>query len=112
MESMGEIGEHKVPEVGGWRHAGRDSPSACEVAARPDFWPGKLSREELTRRIRLAGGVKREYALEARRLLSGEVLLIHGCHRWAVANELGMSSVPVQMDFEVEPENEAWSTWD
>ncbi len=112
METMGEIGEYTVSEVGGWRHAGRDSLPAREVAARPDFWPGKLSREELTRRIRLAGGVKREYALEARRLLSGEVLLVHGCHRRAVANELGMSSVPVQMDLVVEPENEAWPTWD
>jgi hypothetical protein len=108
---MGEISEHPVSEVGGWRHAARDSPTAREVAERPDFWPGELSHDELVGRIRLAGGISTEHALEARRLASGEVLLVHGCHRLATAAELGMSSVPVQMDFEVEPEDEAWPIW-
>lgn len=111
IEVMGEIDEYSVSEVGGWRHAARDSCPAREVAERPDFWPGELSHDELLGRIRLAGGVSKEHALEARRLISGEVLLVHGCHRWAVAAELGMSSVPVRMDFEVAPEDEAWPTW-
>jgi hypothetical protein len=111
IKVMGEIGEYPVSVVGGWRHDKPDSPPAREVAERPDFWPGELSREELVRRIRLAGGIKPEYALEARQLISGEVLLVHGCHRWAAAAELGVSSVPVQMDLEVEPGDEVWSTW-
>ncbi len=110
--TMYEISEYPVAEVGGWLHASRGSPSAREIAARPDFWPDEFYREELTRRIRSAGGVQGEYALEARRLRNGEVLLLHGCHRWAVAHELGMPSVPVMMGFEVEPGHEAWSTWD
>jgi hypothetical protein len=70
-----------------------------------------LSREELTWCIRLAGGVKRDYALEARTLRSGEKLLVNGCHRWAVAHELGIQSVPVMMEFEPDPEDEVWPTW-
>jgi hypothetical protein len=113
MEAMEEITEYAVPQVGAWLHPSWDSPPAREVAARPDFWNvGALSRDELTRLIQTAGGVEHNYALEARRLLSGEVLLIDGCHRWAVANELGMPSVPVKMSYEVEPENEVWPAWD
>src|ERR1017187_5075090 len=87
IEVMGEIGEYPVSEVGGWRHAGRDSLPAREVAERPDFWPGEFSHDELVGRIRLAGCISMEHALEARRLTSGEVLLVHGCHRWAAAAE-------------------------
>jgi hypothetical protein len=112
IETMGEILDYAVPEVGAWLHASLHSPPTREVASRPDFWSaGKYSREELTRYIRLAGGVKRDYALEARTLRSGEILLVNGCHRWAVADELGIQSVPVMMEFEPEPEDEAWPTW-
>jgi hypothetical protein len=111
--AVDDIREYLVCEVGGWLHAAPDSPPAREVATRPDFWStSELSHEELTRRIRSAGGVKRGYALEARTLRSGKVLLVHGCHRWAVANELGLPSVPVNMDHEVAPEHEAWPTWE
>src|SRR5258706_8162720 len=73
------------------------------VAQQPDFWEvGELAHEELTRRIRCAGGVTPEHALEALQLISGEILLVHGCHRWAVAAELCRPSVPVKMDFEVQ----------
>lgn len=110
---MDDIREYPVQEAGGWLHAGPDSPPAREVAARPDFWStSELSRETLTERIRSAGGVKAGYALEARRLRSGKVLLVDGCHRWAVANELGLLSVPAKMDHEVAPEDEAWPTWE
>jgi hypothetical protein len=109
METMGEISHYPLPEIGGWLHDGRNSPTARAVAARPDFWDAReLSYEELTLRIRLAGGVKPEYALEARTLRSGEVPLVNGCHRWALADELGLESVPVMMEFEPELEDEPW----
>lgn len=77
---------------------------------RADFWEGaELSREELTRRIRSAGHIDRAYALVARTYRSGKILLVKGCHRWAVASELGISSVPVRMEFEGEPEHEQWA---
>jgi hypothetical protein len=38
-------------------------------------------------------------------LLSGEVELANGLHRWAVADELGIGVVPVAMRAETEP---AW----
>lgn len=77
----------------------------------PTFGPASFRMTSCSGRIRLAGGVRVEHALEARRLISGEVLLVHGCHRWAVAAELGMSLVPVEMDFEVEAEDEVWPAW-
>jgi hypothetical protein len=109
METMGEISAYPVVKIGEWPHASQSCPPTREVAARPGFWAaGELSRDELTERIQLAGGVEREYALEARTLRSGEVLLVNGCHRWAAADELGVWSVPVRMEFEPEPEDEPW----
>ena len=91
METMEGISAYAVPVVGRWLHDRPNSPPAREVAARPDFWDDtELSREELTRHIRLARGVKPEYALEAGTLRSGEVLLVNGCHRWA---EIGRAHV-------------------
>ena len=110
---MTEVRNYSVEQVGEWRHAGRDSPPARVVARQPDFWDvSELAHAELTKRIRRAGVVAQEYALEARRLLSGEVLLVHGCHRWAVAKELGILSVPVKMDLEAAPGDEAWPVWE
>jgi hypothetical protein len=59
----------------------------------------------MTGRIRAAGGITCDYALDARTLLSGGVELADSRHRWAVADELGIGVVPVEMRTETEP---AW----
>lgn len=71
-----------------------------------DIWrPGhcELNHEELTSRIQGAGGIACGYALEAMMLLSGEIGLANGLHRWVVASELGVDVVPVKMVIETEP---------
>jgi hypothetical protein len=40
------------------------------------------------------------YALEATTLLSGELELVDGLHRWAVDLKLGIGVVPVKMVIE------------
>lgn len=62
----------------------------------------ELSQEELTIRIRAAGGIGCEYALNAMTRLSGEIELSNGVHRWAVAAELGIRAAPVHMVYETE----------
>ena len=37
---------------------------------------------------------------KARTLLSGEIELVDGLHRWVVATELGVGVVPVEMVFQ------------
>jgi hypothetical protein len=78
-------------------------------AAMPEIWePGnyELSHEELTVRILAVDGIDCEHALEALTHLSGEINLLNGLHRWAVASELGISEVPVKMLHGTEP---AWA---
>jgi hypothetical protein len=58
----------------------------------------RLGHEELTDLIRAAGGIGCEHALTARALLTGGVELVDGIHRWAVADELGIDVVPVEME--------------
>ena len=36
-------------------------------------------------------------------LLSGEIELTNGLHRWVVTSELGIDVVPVKMRYETEP---------
>ena len=79
--------------------------STCRRCARTLRCPGhcELAYEELADRIRAAGGIACGYALEAMTLLSGEIELANGLHRWAVAGELGIDVVPVGMRTETEP---------
>lgn len=80
-----------------------------ERAAMSEIWDQgrcELSRAELTARIQVAGGIGCEHALEAMTRLSGDVDLVNGLHRWAVAMDLGISEVPVMMIYEAEP---AWA---
>jgi hypothetical protein len=50
---------------------------------------------------------EREGSLWAGCITAG-LAAVDGCHRWAVADELGVESVPVMMEFEPELEGEPW----
>lgn len=56
-----------------------------------------------------AGGITCEHALLATTYLDGHIGLNNGVHRWAVAVELGIEYVPVEMLYEQEP---AWPRWE
>jgi hypothetical protein len=93
------VAGYPVSEIGGWRHS---DATVREVCGRPDFWEyADLSEDELTAAISPAG-VTPEHCLHACAFLSGAVLLVDGCHRWAVASALGFATVPVEMTFEIE----------
>lgn len=97
---------HSITAIGEWivHRAGRIT--VREWASRPIIWqPGQseLSREDLTAAIHAAGGIRCGYALHAMTRLWGDVELTNGVHRWAIAAELGIEAVPVQMIFETEP---------
>jgi hypothetical protein len=85
----------------------RQRPGRCAgLGGNGGIWrPGhcELTHEELTDRIQVAGGVACGYALDATMLLSGEIELTNGLHRWVVASELGIDVVPVKMRYETEP---------
>lgn len=87
-----------LAEIGGWPH---NVFLVRERAVQPGIWePGycELSREELRDRVIAAGGIRCEYALEAREELDGHIELVNGVHRWAVAAELGIGMLPVRID--------------
>lgn len=65
-----------------------------------------LNHDELVSLIRAAGGVNCDHALIARTLLAGGIELVDGIHRWAVAVEIGIDVVPVEMTVETES---AWA---
>ena len=88
------------------RRGGSDLIPARSWAQTGGIWrPGhcELTHEELVARIRGADGIACGYAIEARALLSSEIELVNGLHRWAVADELGVDVVPVTMATETEP---------
>lgn len=102
---------HDVREIGDWRVAHPGSGSVSNWASAADIWESgrcALSREDLTGRIRTAGGISCEHALQAMMRLSGEIELSNGVHRWAVAADLGIRAVPVRMTAETEP---VWAAW-
>lgn len=75
--------------------------------------PGRHRRghdhDRLTALILAAGRrIGCDYALEARPLTDGRSELIDGVHRWAVAGELGITSVPVDMKPIMEEAPFAW----
>jgi hypothetical protein len=98
---------HSVAAIGDWmvRRGGNDLIPARVWAEKGGIWrPGhcELTHEDLTGRIRAAGGIGCGYALQATKLLSGETELVNGLHRWVVTTELGISMVPVKMVIENE----------
>ena len=92
---------HPVPAIGGWLHSSVvtcDILTVRRVAAEHGFWAlCDVPRGELTRRIRAAGGIGCDHALEAFADPGGETLMMEGCHRWRVADMLGLREVPVLM---------------
>jgi ParB-like chromosome segregation protein Spo0J len=90
---------HWLPlaEIGDWPQ--KEVP-VRKRAAQPQIWEPsyrELSREELRDRVRTAGGIRCEYALEARKELDGHIELVNGVHRWAIATELGIDLLPVRI---------------
>ena len=108
--ASGECGCHEwhdVDEIGEWPHSlagGRASQpkSVRDIVATEAIWDrSELSREDLTARIRAAGGrIDYTYALSAMTFADGRISLDNGVHRWAVAVELGIKRVPVEMIYE------------
>lgn len=99
-------GWHPVANLASWFH--RTGPQHVALVrdwAQSGIWEVgrcRLSHAEMTGLIRAAGGITCDHALDARRLLSGEIELVNGLHRWAVADELGVDVVPVKMSVETE----------
>jgi hypothetical protein len=95
---------HPVASVGKWLHNSAvvcDILTVAEVAAEDEFWERcDLARDDLETQIGAVGGVDCDHALEAARAASGEVLMLDGCHRWAIADALGLRLVPVLMTTE------------
>jgi hypothetical protein len=97
---------HPVADIGSWLH--RTGPQRLVLVrdwARSGIWEEgrcRLGHAEMTSRIRTAGGITCDYALNARRLLAGGVELVNGLHRWAVATERGIDVIPVEMLVETE----------
>jgi ParB-like chromosome segregation protein Spo0J len=68
-----------------------------------------LPREELTARIIAARHrIDHAYALSAMMFADGRISLDNGLHRWAVAVELGIKRVPVEMIYESPEPAWAW----
>ena len=68
------------------------------MAAEPTWDRSELPREELTTRIIAAGHlIGHHYALSAMTFTDGRISLDNGVHRRAVAAELGIKRVPVEM---------------
>jgi hypothetical protein len=87
-----------VDVVGGWGHS---IWTVAEMPGFADFWGyAQLTEEELTARVRAAGRIADEFALQADTALDGFVRLTDGAHRWAVAKTVGLVTVPVQMTWE------------
>jgi hypothetical protein len=98
---------HDVGEIGQWPHSlagGRAShpKSVRDIVATEPIWDrSELSREELTQGIITAGHrIDHAYALSAMTFADGRISLDNGVHRWAVAVELGIKHVPVEMIYE------------
>jgi hypothetical protein len=98
---------HDVEEVGQWPHSlagGRASQpkSVRDIVATEPIWDRcELPRDELTARIIAAGSrIDHAYALSAMTFSDGRISLDNGVHRWAVAVELGIRRVPVEMIYQ------------
>jgi hypothetical protein len=104
-------------EISEWPHSlagGRASQpkSVRDIVATEPIWDrSELPREELIARIIAAGRrIDHAYALNAMTFADGRISLDNGMHRWAVAVELGIKRVPVEMIYE--PPEPTWGwTW-
>ena len=106
---------HDVEEIGRWPHSlagGRASrpKSVRDIVATEPIWDrSELPREELAARIIAAGHrIDHAYALSAMTFADGRISLDNGVHRWAVAVELWIKRVPVEMLYESPEPTWAW----
>jgi hypothetical protein len=107
MITSGECDCHQwydTEEIGGWYDnllgARASQPKLVrDVVATEAIWEQSAkSHDELANAIVAAGRrIGHDYALNAWTLEDGRVSLNNGLHRWAVATELGISRVPVEM---------------
>jgi hypothetical protein len=99
---------HDVDEIGRWPHslAGGCASlpkSVRDIVATEPIWDkSELSRAELTARMIAAGRrIDHVFALSAMKFSNGRISLDNGVHRWAVAVELGIKRVPVDMIYQL-----------
>lgn len=107
---------HDTAEIGGWL-VGLGGSLARPVlvrewAATAGIWePGhyeRLNHDELTASIVAAGGqIDCTHAVSAITYTDQRIGLSNGVHRWAIASELGIKRMPVEMRYEA-PEP-AWA---
>jgi hypothetical protein len=95
---------YDTEEIGGWYDnllgARASQPKLVrDVVATEAIWDrSEMSRDELTAAILKAGRrISHDYALGAWTLNDGRVSLNNGVHRWAIATELGIVRIPVEM---------------
>ena len=103
---------HEVTMIGDWTQGSCGGPLHArpvrEIVATDDIWErSETDRESLLAGVREVGGITCEHALLATTYLDGHIGLNNGVHRWAVAAELGIERVPVEMQHEYEEES-AW----
>jgi hypothetical protein len=101
-----------VAEIGDWIHGIPESPTVRDWAARSIIWTEgrcELPHDDLRSRIEIAGGITCEHALEAHAPADGVPHLINGIHRWAVAHELEITTIPVQVVYDRQESESAWA---
>ena len=96
---VARIGEWTQGSGGGPRHA----RPVRQIVETDDIWGrSETDHETLRAGILAAGGITCEHALMATTYLDGQAGLNNGVYRWAVAVELGIERVPVEMLYEQE----------
>lgn len=105
---------HEVAKIGKWTQGSGGGPRyarpVSEIVATDNIWErSETDHETLLAEVRAAGGIACKCALLATTYLDGHIGLNNGVHRWAVAREIGIDRVPVEMQIEREP---VWPTWD
>lgn len=96
---------HPVADIGNWlvRPGIGGLVLVRDWARSGGIWePGryKVCHEDLTDRIRGAGGITCAYTPVGQKLIAGGVELVDGLQRWVVTTDLGISLVPVEISTE------------
>ena len=106
---------YEVTKIGEWTQGSAGGPLHArpihEIVATDNIWErSETDHETLLAEVRESGGINCEYALLATTYLDGHIGLNNGVHRWAIASELGIERIPVEM--QNEQEEAAWPSWD
>jgi hypothetical protein len=113
MIECGCHGWYEVARIGDWTQGSGGgrlyARPVREIVATEDIWErSETDHDSLLTAIRAAGGIVCQHALEATTYLDGEIGLNNGVHRWAIADELDIYRVPVEMQYEREPAEPSW----